>query len=139
MVEQLDSPHEVVRQAACKALGEFSVERFLAAYDLLDDDVRRTTATLVRKIDPAAVNTLAEELKSPSRTRRLRALGAASAARVIVELEPRVLKLLDDDDHVVRTEAARALSVCDTPPAAGHCARPCSTAAYRFKKPPSTA
>ena len=55
------------------------------------------------------ITTLAEELKSPSRTRRLRALGAASAARMTVELEPRVLKLLADEDHVVRTEAARAL------------------------------
>jgi HEAT repeat protein len=115
LVEQLDSPHEVVRQAARKALAEFSVERFLAAYDLLDDDVRRTTGALVRKIDPGALNTLAEELKSPSRTRRLRALGVASAAEVIVELEPRVLKLLTDNDHVVRTEAARVLVACDTP------------------------
>ncbi|HTU24346.1 MAG TPA: HEAT repeat domain-containing protein, partial [Pirellulales bacterium] len=115
LVEQLDSPHEVVRQAARKSLGEFSVERFLAAYDLLDDDVRRTTATLVRKIDPGAINTLAEELRSPSRTRRLRALGAAGAGGTIVELEARVLKLLSDTDHVVRTEAARALAACDTP------------------------
>ena len=115
LVEQLDSPHEIVRQAARKALGEFSTERFLAAYDLLDDDVRRTTGALVRKIDPTVITTLNEELKSPSRTRRLRALGAASAARMTVELEPRVLKLLADEDHVVRTEAARALSACDTP------------------------
>jgi HEAT repeat protein len=115
LVDQLDSPHEIVRQAARKALAEFSAERFLAAYDLLDDDVRRTTGALVRKIDPAVLTTFADELKSPSRTRRLRALGAASATRVIVELEPRVRKLLADDDHIVRTEAVRALSVCDTP------------------------
>jgi HEAT repeat protein len=114
LVEQLDSPHELVRQAARKALAEFSVERFLAAYDLLDEEVRQTTAALVRKIDPAATTTLAEEMKSPSRTRRLRALGAASAGRMISELEPRVVKLMTDDDHVVRTEAARALSTCGT-------------------------
>jgi HEAT repeat protein len=70
---------------------------------------------LVRKIDPGAINNLGEELKSPSRTRRLRALGAANAAQVIVELEPRVLKLLTDNDHIVRTEAARVLAACDTP------------------------
>ena len=115
LVEQLDSPHELVRQAARKALAEFSAERFLAAYDLLDDEVRHTTGALVRKIDPAALTTLTEELKSPSRTRRLRALGAANAAQVIVELEPRVLKLLTDNDHIVRTEAARVLAACDTP------------------------
>ena len=34
---------------------------------------------------------------------------------MVVELEPRVLKLLTDNDHVVRTEAARVLAVCDTP------------------------
>ncbi len=33
----------------------------------------------------------------------------------MVPLEARVLKLLSDADHVVRTQAARALAACDTP------------------------
>jgi HEAT repeat protein len=114
LVEQLDSPHETIRQAARQALAEFSTERFLAAYDMLDDEVRQTTGALVRKVDPAAIAKLNEELKSPSRTRRLRALGVAISAHAVAPLESRVLKLLSDDDHVVRTQAARALADCDT-------------------------
>ncbi len=139
LVEQLDGPNEPIRQAARQALSEFSVERFLAAYDMLDEEVRRTTGVLVRKIDAATVTTLSEELKSPSRTRRLRALGAASAARSVEPLEPLILRLLVDGDHIVRGEAARALGVCDTPGSRQALARRCWIGAFRCKRRPSAA
>ena len=76
-----------MRNAARESLAEFSFDRFVSAFDMLDDEVRRTTGSLVRKINPDAVVTLAEELRTPSRGRRLRALAIADAMDVIEQLE----------------------------------------------------
>ena len=43
LIELLESPHEIVRRAVRESLGEFNFKRFLAAFDMLDDDVRRST------------------------------------------------------------------------------------------------
>jgi hypothetical protein len=53
LIESLDSPHAAVRRAARESLTEFSFERFVANFDFLDDDVRRGTGVLVRKVVPA--------------------------------------------------------------------------------------
>ncbi len=109
LVEFSDSPHEVVRQAARESLGEFSFDRFLAAFDMLDDQVRHSTGELVRRINPEAIGELVEEMQSRSRTRRLRAVGVAISMGVVPDVETAVIDLLSDDDHVIRSEAARAL------------------------------
>ena len=54
LVDMMESPHEVVRRAVRESLAEFNFKRFLAAYDMLDDEVRRSTGAMVRKIDPEA-------------------------------------------------------------------------------------
>lgn len=113
LIELVDSPHEVVRQAARASLAEFNLEKFLTAFDLLDDEVRRSTGLLVKKVNPESCQVLAEELQSPSRTRRLRAIAAAVAMDAVAELETAlVARLTADEDHVVRIDAARALGQC---------------------------
>ena len=96
------------------SLVEFSFDRFIATFDLLDAEVRRTTGALVRKINPQAVAQLAAELRTRSRTRRLRALAIAGAMSVQPELESVLVELLADEDPLVRSEAARALGQCPT-------------------------
>ena len=81
LVGMVDSPHAVIRKAAQESLAEFSFRRFLGAFDLLDDEVRQSTGLLVKKIDPQTGPLLREELHSPVRTRRLRALAIARADR----------------------------------------------------------
>ncbi len=115
LIELLDSPHAVVKAAARESLAEFSFERFVAAYDLLDEDVRRSTGDMVAKVDPTALSALADELKSPSRSRRLRAISMALTMGVVARVEHALHDALLDEDHLVRAEAARALSHCDTP------------------------
>ena len=115
LVEMLESPHDVVRKAVRESLAEFSFKRFLAAFDMLDDDVRRSTGRMVKKIDEEAIPALNEELTAKSRTRRLRGISAAHAMGAIGDLEPVVIDRLADEDHVVRAEAARALAACNTP------------------------
>lgn len=117
LVEMLDSRHAVVRKAARKALAEFDFPRFLAAFDMLDDEVRRSTGLLVKKIDPQTLPLLREELESPVRTRRLRAVAIVRAIDSATELEASLIRLLSDEESDVRAGAAAALAAC--PSAAG--------------------
>jgi len=117
LVEMLDSPHPVVRKAARKSLVEFTFKRFLAAFDMLDEEVRRSTGALVRKVDAQTIPLLKLELESKIRKRRLRALAMARAIGVEAELESAIIERLQDEDHLIRAEAAAALGRLNTPSA----------------------
>lgn len=111
LIAALDSPQPALRQAARESLGEFSLARFLAAFDTLEEAVRLSTGRLVAKVDVEAVPTLIAEMQSAARTRRLKAVEVARYVDVFDALEPTVMGLLaEDDDHLVRREAARTLS-----------------------------
>ena len=110
LLEKVDSPHSIVRRAARSSLDELSFERFLAAFDMLDEEVRRSTGALVKKVDPQTVPRLKVELAARARGRRLRALAIARLIGVVGPLESTILPLLGDDDHLVRAEAAAALA-----------------------------
>lgn len=114
LVEMVDSPHASVRDAVRESLAEFSFPRFLAAFDMLEDEVRRSTGRLVRKLDPQAIPLLKEEMESQVRSRRLRAVAMARAIDVVDELEEAIVALLNDEDYLVRVEAALALGDCDS-------------------------
>ena len=114
LVEMVDSPHALVRRAARESLAEFSFKRFLAAFDMLDEEVRQSTGVLVKKIDRYAVSLLRDELESRLRTRRLRGLAITRAIDAVEQLEPVIIGLLHDEDHMVRVEAAVALGQCAT-------------------------
>jgi hypothetical protein len=91
-------------------LTEYRLRRFLPAFDLLDDDVRRTTGRLVAKIDPTCVEQLEEELQSSQNKRRVRALEAAAVMGLVDRLEDAVTICSGDDEQAVRIETARALA-----------------------------
>lgn len=115
LIHLLDSRHAVVREAAQSCLTEFNFSRYITAFDLMDAKIRSSTGMLVMRIDPHATGALADELKSRSRTRRLRGLEAAVAMDAVPLVEPMIIALLGDADHFVRSEAARALAYCNTP------------------------
>lgn len=115
LVRLLESPHEATRTAASSCLSEFNVQQYLSLFDVMEGDARRNTGLLVMRIDPSAPAQLALELKSPSRTRRVRGLEAAAAMNAVSLVEPLVLGLLHDPDHFLRTEAARTLAYTDSP------------------------
>ena len=72
---------------------------------------------MVWKIDHDAPAQVSEELTAKSRTRRLRAIAAIVAMGAAAEMERQLVERLADEDHVVRADAARALSACNTPTA----------------------
>jgi HEAT repeat protein len=110
LIDLLESPHLMVRQAARKSLAEFSFKRFIGAFDMLDEAVRRSTGALVKKIDSHTIPLLQSELRSRVRTRRLRGLAIARSMDAVAEIEPLVVELLQDEDHLIRAEAAAALA-----------------------------
>jgi len=114
LIDMAESRQPAVREAVREALAEFRFPRFLNAFDLMDDETRRSTGALVLKIDPQAPALLVDELKSPLRTRRLRAVAVAVAMADVRRVERPLRKLLADEDHIVRIEAVRALAACDS-------------------------
>jgi HEAT repeat protein len=115
LIELLDSPHPVVRAAARESLAEFSFKRFVAAFDMLEEEVRRSTGEMVAKVDGDTIPLLLEELRSPARSRRLRALAMTAVMNLAPRIEYDLHERLLDEDHLVRAEAARVLALCDTP------------------------
>jgi HEAT repeat protein len=115
LIHLLDSPHLVLRQAAKQAMPEFSFNRFAAAFDMLDDEVRETTGALVKKMDSQVLPLLREELQSLFRSRRLRALQMIPFLNMAESVENIVIDLLRDEDHFVRAEAAAVLGSCRSP------------------------
>lgn len=110
LVGLAESPQPVVQQAARESLSEFSFARYLAAFDMLEDQVRRSTGMLVRKVDPDCVPQLLDEMASPSRRRRIRALQVAEAMQIVLDVETAIIAAMRDEDHLVRVEAGRALA-----------------------------
>jgi len=115
LIQLVDSPCPQVEEAARQSLPEFSFDRFLTAFDLLEPVVRRSTGRLVRKIDSGAAQQLALELESKVRSRRLRGIAMTSAMGAERDLEDVLIGLVEDEDHIVRCEAVSALGKCDGP------------------------
>ncbi|MEO8494425.1 MAG: HEAT repeat domain-containing protein [Planctomycetota bacterium] len=109
LLDLIDSPHEAVREAARESLAEFTFERFLATFGTLDDETLAETGHIVNRVDLNALEGLRNELKSPIRVRRIRAIQMAVAMTAVSEVESLVIDQLYDEDHVIRAATAEAL------------------------------
>ncbi len=112
LIDLVASPHLPVRAAARESLAEFSFENYLARYELMDDDARRSTGDVVAKVDLTAIDGLKQELSSLVRRRRLRAIEVAAAMGATARVVDSLLELLEDEDHMVRAAAVAALADC---------------------------
>jgi hypothetical protein len=72
---------------------------------------------MVQKVDHGFLEELAQEFETKSRTRRLRAIAIIEMMKIVEQFEEQITVLLGDSDHLIRAEASRALSTCDTPTA----------------------
>jgi len=114
LIEKLDSQHAVVREAARDSLSEFSFARFLAGFETLDDAVRHSTGSLVKKVDLQSVSLLEAELTSKIRSRRLRGLEIVDAMDFAAEVQETLIGMLNDEDHMVRQETVYILATRNT-------------------------
>jgi len=112
LVKMAGSNSKIVRDAARAQLPEFTFERYVASFDMLDDEVRGRTGALVRKIDPRAADLLREEMRSPIRSRRMKSIAVAEAMGMTGALEEPLIELASDSDHMVRMDAVTALGQC---------------------------
>jgi hypothetical protein len=110
LLDALNSPHIVVLHAAREALSEFTFERYVNTFDLLEPEVRQNVGMLVKRVNPDLIVELRPEFGSGVRTRRLRAVHITEALDVVSQLEPELMGLLADEDHFLRSEVARVLS-----------------------------
>jgi hypothetical protein len=67
LIQLLESPDEVVCDALRDSLSEFNFDRYLAAFDTLDEAVQASTGSLVKRVDVTAMERLAGEFNTPSR------------------------------------------------------------------------
>ncbi len=115
LMRLLESQHQIEREAAQAGLVEFQFDKYLAAFDGLALEARRSTGMLVRQIDREWAANLSRELSASSRARKRRALAIAAATDSTEELEDEIAALLADHDPFLRIEAIRVLAECDTP------------------------
>jgi HEAT repeat protein len=109
----LDSPHKATRKAAREALQDLSFENFLSRFESLSDEVRRSTGPLVSRVDLEAIPQLQNELRSDSRSHRLRAIEMADVMKLTPRITVDLIERLQDEDHLVRASAASTLQACD--------------------------
>jgi HEAT repeat protein len=112
LIELVSSPHPEVQEAARHSLAEFSFANYMARYETLDDQTRRSTGALVALIDADCLTQLEQEMSSLVRRHRLRAIEAAEIMGVLPKVSHALVERLDDEDHMVRAAAASALAEC---------------------------
>jgi len=113
LIDMLDSPHQLEREAAQACLNEYNFERYLLAYDTMAPEARHATGLLVKKVDATTIAQLTTELQAPIRARRTRAIEIAITLSLIPDLFDAIVPLLADDDQYTRLDAVRALGTCD--------------------------
>jgi HEAT repeat protein len=116
LIRMVDSPEEEVKEALRRALPEFTLQQFLANLEAMDEELRPTAGYLVRKIDADILGNLAAQMESLSPVARRRTARAARAMGLVQDLEEPMIKLLSDEDHMVRAAAAEALADCTSMP-----------------------
>lgn len=116
LIRMVGSRDESLQRALREALPEFTYAQFIRNFDSLPEGLLPTSGHLVRQIDEDARPTIIAEMTGQSPVRRRRAVLAANSMGLVRDLEQYIIKLLSDDDHMVRIAAAKALAECDTMP-----------------------
>ena len=111
ILQHAESPHEIVRQAIQELLPEFRFNRFWELFDQLNEEQRRTSIKLIRKIDPQFVAQLTEILQIGKPTEKAKAMLCLDAWPIPPQIEDALcMLLLNDENAALRTRAAVLLA-----------------------------
>ena len=111
ILQKIDSPHPVVREAVKMMLPEFQIRRFLNSFDQLNDEQRVQTLKIIRRIDPTLPEVLAVEIQGDNAVMKARALKTIEIGNLVGLLEePLCAVLLQDTTAVLRVKAAALLA-----------------------------
>ncbi len=116
LIRMVEDTDDLVREALRKAMPEFTFRQFLSNFDKMPEDLQPIAGHVVSKTDPECVSKLADEMLGPSPVRRRRAVQASLSMGISTELQETIIKLLSDEDHIVRVAAAQALADCKSLP-----------------------
>ncbi|MCA9116769.1 MAG: HEAT repeat domain-containing protein [Planctomycetaceae bacterium] len=109
LVERLDSESPAVRAAARNELRSFTLDRMIAMFDRIGPAASLGAGELLLKIHPECIEELEQLLESPVRSRRLRAASAAQAMGLAPYIVPALMRMLEDNDGMVRRIAVEVL------------------------------
>ncbi len=110
LIERLDSPMAQVQEAARHELEDFNLKRILSLFDLLDPRTCRLAGALILKIDLQALEKLSAEMTGPMRSKRMRAVQAAVAMGLEEQLSETFIRLLEDEDVLIRRMAVEVVA-----------------------------
>lgn len=117
LMRMADSPEKEVKRALRKAMPEFTFQQFLENYEQIPEQSLAIAGHLVRNLDPDVAQKVLAEMKVLSPVRRRRAVTVAGTMGLVPRLEEDIVKLLTDDDHMVRVAAAQTLAEGKSAPA----------------------
>ncbi len=113
LISLLDTPTEEVRNAARSSLAEFNFTRYQASFESFPNETRQRLGPIVKKVDPTSIDRLAAQLQSPSLSIKLKGLEMTVAMQASADVTEHLLRLLENDDIALRSEAAAALADCE--------------------------
>ncbi|MBI4569791.1 MAG: HEAT repeat domain-containing protein [Planctomycetes bacterium] len=110
LARQLNSPFREVRRAAAQGLTAGKKEKYLAAFEQLDERTREAAGKAIARIDESFVEQLTDDLSAVDETRRLKALKVIAAIGKEKDIERQVLELMRDPSKLVRSYAVNMLA-----------------------------
>lgn len=105
------STHPRLQAIAMKVITEASFERYIGAFDRLDEDTREAAARAISKLDASFIERLRAEVEGLDPDRRMRALRIAEYAHAEKELGAALRDVLQDPDVKLRATALKMLGV----------------------------
>jgi hypothetical protein len=109
LVERVNSPHAVVREAARKELAGFETDRVLGLCDSLSNDEARRVGQLLLQVDLEALAKLRRKLAHPARQKRLQTARSVAKLGLATQLIDAVVTLAEDSDPLIRRSATEIL------------------------------
>ena len=109
-----DSPYEVVREAIRDTFDEFSFQRYIGSYEMLDEETRQIMGHLVYEIDPQTIPLLRKELTSHLRNSRARAVNVVEILSIANKFENELLQMMDKEDSILQIHVLDLLAQIPT-------------------------
>lgn len=110
-----DSPYEVVQKAIRDTFNEFSFQRYVASYEMLDEEPRRMMGRLIYEIDSQTIPLLKKELTSHLRSSQARALDIVEILEVANQVEDELLRMMNIEDSMLQIRVLELLAKIPTP------------------------
>ena len=114
LVPELDLPWA---HPDAQSLPADAFAQFFNAYDRLDEATKLLAAENLKRLGPAQLERLRDELSGVAPERRLRAVKIVVTLHREQDLEPALLALVSDDDRHVRATVVKTLGILEDEPA----------------------